>query len=257
MEHAKSEDDRVELVQEHAELLAAAGFGDKALEAFSTVASLEDLSLSDIPMLRLLLDRGGLYDRAKPFWKDIVDVTLVCACGPAGGGRNPLTPRFVRHNHVVAFPQPSQSSLRTILSGVFTGFVEGAAREVRECVKPLVEASIALYTEVATTLRPIPAKPHYTFNLRDLSKVAQGVLRAKANQLSGRKALLSLWWHEAMRTFCDRPNPILLPPSHVPLPTSYFLQVPSAIVWSMRRTARGCARRCSHSGACTGRRRAS
>ena len=157
-----------------------------------------------VELLRLLIDRGGLYDRVKPFWKDVADVTLVCACGPPGGGRNPLTPRFVRHHHLVCFPQPSHASLNTILGGIFGGFVEGAGRELRECVKPLVESSIALYTEVAATLRPIPAKPHYTFNLRDLSKVAQGVLRAKAAQLADKKALLSLWWHEALRTFCDR-----------------------------------------------------
>ena len=157
-----------------------------------------------VELLRLLLDRGGLYDRAKLFWKEVLDVTLVAACGPPGGGRNPLTPRFVRHHHVLAFPQPSAASLRTILGGVFGGFLEGAAHELRDCVKPLVESSIALYSEVATTLRPIPAKPHYTFNLRDLSKVAQGVLRARAGGLVGRKALLDLWWHECLRTFQDR-----------------------------------------------------
>ena len=46
--------------------------------------------------------------------------------------------------------------------------------QVRECVKPLVESSIMLYEDVTRMLRPIPAKPHYTFNLRDLSKVIQG-----------------------------------------------------------------------------------
>ena len=157
-----------------------------------------------VELLRLLVDRGGLYDRAKPFWKELTGVTLVCACGPPGGGRSVLTPRFVRHHHVLCFPQPSAASLRTILSGIVGGFLSGCAMEVRECVKPLVEASIALYADVAATLRPIPAKPHYTFNLRDLSKVVQGVLRARPTQLAGRAALLHLWWHECLRTFQDR-----------------------------------------------------
>jgi hypothetical protein len=59
-EHAKSEDDRVELVQERAELLVSAGFGDKALEVLSTVASFDELSLEDIPTLRLLLDTAKI-----------------------------------------------------------------------------------------------------------------------------------------------------------------------------------------------------
>ena len=167
-----------------------------ALEAYGASPPVE--------LLRLLLDRGGLFDRAKPLWKDVVDVTVVCACGPPGGGRNPLTPRFVRHHHVLAFPQPSAASLRTIFSAIFGGFTASAPPEVRECVKPLVESSIGLYADVAATLLPVPAKPHYTFNLRDLSKVAQGVLRVKAATLAGRGPLLRLWWHECLRTFHDR-----------------------------------------------------
>ena len=29
------------------------------------------------------------------FWKGIEDVVLGCACAPPGGGRNPLTPRYI------------------------------------------------------------------------------------------------------------------------------------------------------------------
>ena len=60
VEQAKCEDDRAELVQEQAELLASAGFGDKALELLSTLASMDDLSLDDIPTLRLLLDQAKI-----------------------------------------------------------------------------------------------------------------------------------------------------------------------------------------------------
>ena len=84
-----------------------------------------------VELLRLLLDRGGLYDRTKPFWKDVTDVTLVCACGPPGGGRSALTPRFVRHHHVLCFPQPSAHSLRAILSAIVGGFLAQRPLEVR------------------------------------------------------------------------------------------------------------------------------
>ena len=150
-----------------------------------------------VELLRLLLDRGGLYDRGKPFWKEVQDVTLVSACGPPGGGRNPLTPRFVRHHHLVACRSrraPAAHDPR----GIFGGFVEGASGEVRECVKPLVERP-SLCTTRSRDAAPDPAKPHYTFNLRDLSKVAQGVLRARRRAAAARP-LLHLWWHEALRT---------------------------------------------------------
>lgn len=64
VEKAECDEDRAELAQEHAELLAAAGFGDRALEALSAVLpSGTDLSLDDIPTLRLLLDQAKIIAR--------------------------------------------------------------------------------------------------------------------------------------------------------------------------------------------------
>ena len=64
-----------------------------------------------VELLRQFLDFHGFYDRQKLFWKNITGVIEVCACGPPGGGRNPITPRFVRHHHTLCFPQPSAASL--------------------------------------------------------------------------------------------------------------------------------------------------
>ena len=38
-------------------------------------------------------------------------------------------------------------------------------------LKPMVDSSIEVYLRIATELLPTPAKAHYTFNLRDVSKV--------------------------------------------------------------------------------------
>ena len=53
-------------------------------------------------------------------------------------------------------------------------------------------------------LLPTPAKSHYTFNLRDLSKVFQGVLMAQPQKLEGKEDVLRLWYHENCRVFQDR-----------------------------------------------------
>lgn len=46
--------------------------------------------------------------------------------------------------------------------------------------EPLVDATIRVYSTITSQLLPTPAKSHYTFNLRDLSKVFQGMLMAEA-----------------------------------------------------------------------------
>lgn len=51
---------------------------------------------------------------------------------------------------------------------------------------------------------PTPSKCHYTFNLRDMSKVIQGILMIDLKNLSDKASLVSLWIHETFRVFRDR-----------------------------------------------------
>lgn len=78
---------------------------------------------------------------------------------------------------VFALPQPSTRSLQHIYQvqlGRF--FQEGEfATEVTELQLPLVSAAIAVYYRMCGSMLPTPAKSHYTFNLRDLSKV-EGII---------------------------------------------------------------------------------
>jgi dynein heavy chain len=55
-----------------------------------------------------------------------------------------------------------------------------------------------------TEFLPTPAKCHYTFNLRDLSKVIQGMLMINLHNLAEKEDLVYLWIHEVFRVFRDR-----------------------------------------------------
>lgn len=50
----------------------------------------------------------------------------------------------------------------------------------------LVMSSIEVYKTVCASLLPTPSKSHYTFNLRDLSKVFQGMLMMEAKKIDVR-----------------------------------------------------------------------
>ena len=158
-----------------------------------------------IELLRLFVDRSGLYDRADLYWKDVEDTTLICCAAPPGGGRNPTTPRFVRHFNVFCLPTSSKEVLQKIFNSILGGFIKsGFNEEVRKLQESCVDSTIDIYTRIAEELRPTPARFHYLFNLRDVSRVIQGILMVKPVSCQSPETLSRLWVNEMSRVFKDR-----------------------------------------------------
>lgn len=76
-------------------------------------------------------------------------------------------------------------------------------RTCHACSTPAA-ACLALQRRLSEELLPTPAKSHYAFNLRDLSKQFQGMLMATPASVHDREGLSRLWLHEACRVFGDR-----------------------------------------------------
>ncbi|CAD1473370.1 unnamed protein product, partial [Heterotrigona itama] len=136
---------------------------------------------SCLNLCRQLLDFRGMYDKEKLFWKRVEDVVFTVACAPPGGGRNPLTPRFVRHFAMLLIPAPMELSLKRIFKTIVSGFLEDFVEPVRQVGDRIVNAAVDIYQRITTDLLPTPEKSHYIFNLRDL-----------------------LFYHESLRVFHDR-----------------------------------------------------
>lgn len=58
-----------------------------------------------------------------------------------------------------------------IFNKIVNKFLSVFSDDVRSCVNKLVDATQVVYNGVEDKLKPIPAKSHYTFNLRDMSKI--------------------------------------------------------------------------------------
>lgn len=151
-----------------------------------------------IELLRQLLDAGGFYDREKLYWKDIENLILCAICAPPGGGRNSLTPRFTRHFSMMFIPTTSQHAMETIFTSILDGFFEEFPSNIANLSKVIVDASVEVYLRIAEDLLPTPSKPHYVFNLRDLSKTVQGILQADFATILDPKHLYRyiLWFYE-------------------------------------------------------------
>uniref|UniRef100_A0A667W9Y7 Dynein axonemal heavy chain 6 n=1 Tax=Myripristis murdjan TaxID=586833 RepID=A0A667W9Y7_9TELE len=157
-----------------------------------------------IELLRQFQDFSGFYDRDKFFWKEIQDMIIAAACAPPGGGRNPVTPRFIRHFSMLCLPTPSEHSLKQIFKAILTGFLSEFSQEVKHSAGKIVDAAVEIYHRMSVDLLPTPAKSHYVFNLRDLSKCVQGILQCEPRTVRDQTQIFRLFCHECQRVFHDR-----------------------------------------------------
>ena len=126
--------------------------------------------------------------------------------GPPGGGRAFITPRFQRHFNVIGFVNLDELQLNTIFRNLLKWhFREGGfANEVAGLEQKIVTATNKVFEQIQADLKPTPAKTHYTFNLRDFSKVICGMTLPKKDELNSANKVIRLWAHETCRVFGDR-----------------------------------------------------
>ena len=157
-----------------------------------------------IELMRQYIDSGYIYDRSKHFPIEIQNTTIVCCAAPPEGGRNPLTPRFTRHFHMLCIPPSTEESLTIIFRSILDGFLKPFKQDIQSLSSMVVQATISMYNTISKELLPTPAKSHYTFNLRDVSKVFQGILMTDARFMASPDSMINLWIHETSRVFHDR-----------------------------------------------------
>jgi len=159
-----------------------------------------------IEILRQWMDHAGWYDRDETVFRELVDLQFIAAMGPPGGGRTFITQRYVRHFNLINFAPFSDSSLARVFSTIVDWFLAKGSFQgpVKSQSGPIVAATIDVYNTIALNLLPTPAKSHYLFNLRDLSKVFQGVAQGNADKIKDKESFVRIWAHECLRVFADR-----------------------------------------------------
>merc|ERR1719171_3456206 len=162
-----------------------------------------------IELLRQAVDQGGFYDRKKLFFKAVADTQYILACGPPGGGKMPVTPRFFRHFIMIWMTSLSEEGMRKIFSSILGGWAGLIRPEIVPSCTPMVQTIVECFFRISEDLLPTPVKCHYTFNLRDPAKIIQGVLQVSKPWIQDKKAdhkerFVRLFIHENMRQFRDR-----------------------------------------------------
>ena len=177
---------------------------------------IDDFSMPDVEvsgaqpaleLLRQFFDYGGWYGphKSNPLtFTSIKDVIVVGALQP---NLNTVSQRVLRHFITFCIPQFDGKTL----TSVFTSLLEWVcsrnsfpAAFTDALQSQLVSVSVFLFNEIKTNLRPTPSKPQYNFNLRDLSRVFQGMHQCPGTSLEDVSSVYRLWVYEIRRVFSDR-----------------------------------------------------
>jgi dynein heavy chain len=79
--------------------------------------------------------------------------------------------------------------------------------EVKNSIETLVDCQLEVYDNILNgPLKPIPSKSHYTFNLRDISKVFAGIVAVNNKNCTNKVEVVRGMIHENKRVFGDRLN---------------------------------------------------
>uniref|UniRef100_A0A2K6F192 Dynein axonemal heavy chain 8 n=1 Tax=Propithecus coquereli TaxID=379532 RepID=A0A2K6F192_PROCO len=143
-------------------------------------------------IVRQMMEMEGMYSLDKPGdFTTIVDVQIIAAMIHPGGGRNDIPQRLKRQFTVFNCTLPSNASIDKIF----------ALDPCMPCLAPQLCITLCSFK---VKMLPTPSKFHYIFNLRDLSRIWQGMLTVKAEECDSIPILLSLFKHECNRVIADR-----------------------------------------------------
>ncbi|CAF1018411.1 unnamed protein product, partial [Didymodactylos carnosus] len=179
-------------------------------------------------ILRQLMEQKGFYSLVKPGdFFSIVDLQFLAAMSHPDGGRNDISERLKRHFSIFNCTLPSNNAVDQIFGAISKYFC--MERNFPESVIVTVEKAILatrlLWQSVKIKLLPTcvqkmpffhiylsciseyivrPAKFHYVFNLRDLSRIWEGILQIEHEQCQTIEQFLYLWKYECTRVLADR-----------------------------------------------------
>lgn len=157
-----------------------------------------------LELIRQWIDYKYWFNRKTQQKIYVLNTLLMAAMGPPGGGRQVISPRTQSRFVLINLTFPNPETITRIFGTMLKQKLERFTMEIREICQLITLSTIYLYNAINRKMLPTPNKSHYIFNLRDISKIFQGLLRASSELQTTKAHFLRLWCHESFRVFSDR-----------------------------------------------------
>ena len=165
------------------------------------------LAQPPLELVRQWIGQGGCYTHSNAIkFQRIIDLKFAITMGPPGGGRNPVSNRFLRLFNMIAFPDIEIQTLHYIFSSIIKAAftIASIGQDIQDCIDLLVSSSLNIFSKCSDIFTPKPAHVHYMFNLRDLSRVYSLIYTANSKVITSVEVFVRMWLHELERAFYDR-----------------------------------------------------
>ena len=124
--------------------------------------------------------------------------------GEPGGGRAHISNRVLSQFHVINYTELDYDSMMKIYKTIADVKFGTFAQDIKDNAESLAQATILLFERTKSEFKPVPATVHYTFNMRDISKVFEGLFLADNRFCDAKETIVKMWAHEVLRVFYDR-----------------------------------------------------
>lgn len=140
-------------------------------------------------------------------WQPVPALSLCTTCDPGRRGVLNLPSRLLRHFCTILQPEPSEIEQKRIYEVVLLTHVQ-RGQSVEQAIVELMQSVSAFAVELCLRMRDefpsTAAHPHYSFNMRDVSKFIAGLVFGGLQASTSRLNVARLSAHEALRVFHDR-----------------------------------------------------
>ena len=186
----------------------------------SMTVFLDDLSMPQVnvwgdqttnELVRQLIETSGycFLDKDKRGdFKVIEDLQYIGGMNHPSGGKNDIPNRLKRHFFAFNMTVPPVQTILNIYGQMMDGRFPAKPAHLRDSfdkyVSKVPTLTIELWKFVRARMLPSPAKFMYVWNMRELARIFQGILRTPKQSISSEEVLGNLWRHECLRVFADK-----------------------------------------------------
>eukprot|EP00930_Biecheleria_cincta_P103951 TRINITY_DN9605_c0_g4_i1.p1 TRINITY_DN9605_c0_g4~~TRINITY_DN9605_c0_g4_i1.p1 ORF type:complete len:4232 (-),score=759.91 TRINITY_DN9605_c0_g4_i1:457-13152(-) len=160
---------------------------------------------SAIELIKQKQDYNHWYDRTKIQVKEIGSTQYLCCMNPTAGSFA-VNQRLQRHFWTCSVSFPEGAALNLIYSTFTNGHFQNLPFkvQVQEAANGVLKAALSFHNQVSNTFRKTAKNMHYEFNIRHMSGMFAGLLKARPSEFTEAEKLVLLWLHESERIYGDR-----------------------------------------------------